>query len=133
MHTHLVFFIAAFAAAVPEDAPTFDPEESESVLLDEYMTDTLPGARMLFLGFGTNNTTSETPVAGTPITTTDKLPLVPLAAVGIGGAAVAAYFLLRPAYTYETHDYDHAAESGLLDDPDYETHFDDGSDSEFYE
>jgi len=50
----------------------------------------------------------------------------------MGGAALAAFFLMRPAYTYETHDYDHA-ESGLLDHPDYDVHYDDGSDPEFYE
>jgi hypothetical protein len=134
MHTHFVFFLAAFGAALPDDAPTFDPDESESALLDEYMADTLQGARKLQFFSGNNTNTTPTDNPATPAvdesleTTEDKLPLLPLAAVGIGGAAVAAFFLMRPAYQYETHDYDHAAESGLLDHPDYDVHYDDGSD-----
>ena len=38
---------------------------------------------------------------------------VPLAVVGVGGAAVAAIVLMRGGHSYETHDYDSAAESGL--------------------
>jgi hypothetical protein len=123
MRAHLALFVAAFGA--DPAGPTFDPEEPDVVLLDEYMTETdaLPEARQLFLNY-TNSTEPSEPSEG--------IPLVPLAVLGVGGAAVAAIVLMRGGHSYETHDYDSAAESGLLDHPDYEVHYDDGSD-EYYE
>jgi hypothetical protein len=122
MHAHLLFFVAAIGSNLPaDDAPTFDPEETENVLLDEYMADALPSGRQLGLFFG-NNTTTTTPAE--PVDET--MPLIAVAA--IGGAVVLGCLLMRPTYTYETHNYDHAAESGLLDHDDYDIEAIDTSD-----
>jgi hypothetical protein len=122
MRAYLFFFVATFGAD-PAD-PTFDPEENDVVLLDEYAADDgLPDVRLLQF-FGNNTTSTE------ETDTSPSIPLVPLALVGVGGAIAAAYFLMQPSYTYETHDYDHAAESGLLEHPEYDVHDMDDSDYE---
>merc|ERR1719197_2290219 len=94
-------------------------------LLDEYATegDALPRALQTFVGNATNSTP---PVPVVEPEYDSKIPWVPLALVGLGGAGVAGYFMMQSGHTYETYDYDHAAESGLLEDPDYEVEYDDG-------
>jgi hypothetical protein len=103
-------------------SPTDDPDEMDVVvLLDEYSTAedvSYPRA----LQNATGNITIPPPPEESP------LPLGIMAAVGGVGAVIAGCLLMRPAYTYETHDYDHAADSGLLDHPDYDLEYDDGSD-----
>merc|ERR1719453_993090 len=93
-------------------------------LLDEYMDAELPDTRFLMAPAG--NATNSTP----PPPEEEGLPWVPLLLVGGLGAGAAGYFMTRPGYTYETHAYDHAAESGLLDDEEYDIEYDDGSDYE---
>jgi hypothetical protein len=129
MRVHLLFFVSAFDADVATDgAPTFDPEEPEFALMDEYMTDAdRPEAR--FLQYLVNETGNLTIVP--PPQTEQGIPILPLALVGLLGAGMAGYFMTRTGYTYETHDFDHAADSGLLDHPDYDLEYDDGDDHDY--
>jgi hypothetical protein len=130
MRAHLVFLVAAFEADLATDgAPTFDPADgNDVVLLDEYMADALPEDRRLYYVVnGTNYTDDGQEVPG------QGPPLGMMALVAAGGAAIIGALLCRGTHTYETHDYDHAASSGLLDHPDYEVHYDDGASDGFYE
>jgi hypothetical protein len=123
MRAHLLFFVvAAFDA---DGAPTFDPEDTEFALMDEYMTDDArPEPRFLQALLNGTNETFIPP----PPPEEHSLPLIPLAIAGAGAVAVVGFCLMKPDYTYETHDYDHAADSGLLDHPDYDVHEVDESD-----
>jgi hypothetical protein len=117
-----------------DGAPTFDPEEADASFSDEYMAgDLVPDTRFLqtFDPDYPNATSPNGTVTEPPPET--SIPMVPLALVGLGGVGAAAYFMTRPGYTYETHNYDHAADSGLLDHPEYDLEYDDGSDYDEYD
>jgi hypothetical protein len=61
-------------------------------------------------------------------------PIVPaVATLGVVGLGVVGYLVMRPAYSYQTYDYEHAQDMGLLNDPDHEVHHDDGSSEGFYD
>jgi hypothetical protein len=116
MRALLLLIAAAFDADLTTDgAPTFDPEELEISLLDEYETDDgMPEKRFLqYLVNATNSTGGESVL--------EDIPWLPLALVGLGGAGAAGYFMTRPG---EGYDYDHA-DDGLLSDEEY------GSDEEY--
>jgi len=108
MRATLIFLVAAFDADLEiEGAPTFDPEELDISLLDEYMaSDTDADARSL--QFMVNATNITAPAASS------EVPFVPLALVGLAGAAAAGYFMTRPGASYETYEYEE--EPGLLDE-----------------
>jgi hypothetical protein len=129
MRVALLFL--AYAFAFEDDlvaSPTDDPEDMDDlILLDEYSTSeeiTFPRALQEVV----NATNLTIPEPGTD----ETVPLAVLALVGLGGAGAAGFLLTRVTHTYETYDYAQAAESGLLEDPDYEVEYDDGSD-EYYE
>jgi hypothetical protein len=111
MRAYLLFLVAAFDGDLATDgAPTFDPEELEISLLDEYETDDgVPEKRFLqYLVNATNATGGEGGMA--------DIPFLPLILVGLGGAGAAGYFMTRPGQGY---DYDHADDGLLSDDEEY--------------
>jgi hypothetical protein len=128
MRAVLLLLAAAFEPELHVDAPTEDPEESEIMLIDEYDTegDLSGSSRSLQYMINGTNTTSEESSPG-------DIPMLPLAVVGLGGVAVVGYFITRPGHTYETYSYEEAAESGLLDHPDYDVHTYDGEYDSDYE
>jgi hypothetical protein len=108
MRAHLLFLVAAFDADLATDgAPTFDPEEMEISLLDEYASDdSVAETRFLqFVGNATNITIPPPAPSG--------MPLVPMVLVALGGVGAAGYFMTRPGPSYETYEY---TEDGLLEE-----------------
>jgi hypothetical protein len=117
MRAYLLFLVAAFDGDLATDgAPTFDPEELEISLLDEYETDDgVPEKRFLqYLVNATNETGAGT--AG-------DIPFLPLILVGLGGAGAAGYFMTRPGESYEYA----ADDEGLLED-EYDEDYDEYDD-----
>merc|ERR1719281_61385 len=98
-------------------SPTDDPEDMEMILVDEYSA----GEEVSFpRALQVNSTNFTIPPPGGP--ESSDLLMYGAIAAGVGVLGVAGCLLMRPSHTYETYDYDHAADSGLLDHPDYEVH-----------
>jgi hypothetical protein len=117
MRAALLFLAYAFDLDGDHVAsPTDDPEDLDLILVDEYST----GEEVSFPRALQANATNFT--IPPPPEESSSLPMAAMLCGGVVAAGVAGFLLCRPAYTYETYDYDHAADSGLLDHPDYDVH-----------
>jgi hypothetical protein len=129
-------FFLAFAFAFEDDhvaSPTEDPDEIEALLIDEYSTgvDILPRSLQTYDPNATINPNATTTA---PEESTIDPKMVAAGAGAVVAVGALGYFLTRPGHAYETYDYEHAANSGLLDDPDYEIEeLDDSDYDEEYE
>jgi hypothetical protein len=101
MRAALIFLVAAFDSEF-NDAPTFDPEDQEILLLDEYDSDSeFPNQRLLqtFVGNATNITVPPAPTSHGPMV--GGLVIVALAFAGGGYALINGQTAPDPDYEYE--------------------------------
>jgi hypothetical protein len=96
--------------------PTEDPEDSDIVLLDEYASDSIFSRP--YRNLYANATNTSPPLVPEIMPEESEVPWAPIAGVGAVGVAGLAYYLTRPAYSYETYEYE--VEDGLMEDEDYE-------------
>jgi hypothetical protein len=128
MRAVLLLLAAAFETDLTVEGPTDDPEELEPALLDEYATD---GDSAIARGLQTfiGNATNATPP---PVEPESSIPLLPLVLVGLGGAGVAGFALTKGTDAGPAG-FEYAADSGLLEDPEYDYDYDEEYDEEDYE
>jgi hypothetical protein len=125
MRAALVLLAAAFDSEF-SDAPTFDPEDQEILLLDEYDTETDFSAPRFLQTFVGNATNITMPPPEAPLHPAVMVLVVIAMALGAGG-----FYMMPGTTSGPGMDYEYEADEDLLDDYDEDYDFED--DEEYYE